>query len=87
MFYSFCMLAVVDIVSRRGLSIDMCHTNQPNKSKLAMYGRESQRKEATYVHIFRPDNNYWNYLQSLTATYIHIMKCIHYQCTYLAIYS
>ena len=31
------MAAVVDIVSRHGLSIDPCHTNQPNKSKLELY--------------------------------------------------
>ena len=31
------MAAVIDIVSRRGLSIDVHHTNQPNKSKLVLY--------------------------------------------------
>ena len=30
--YSFYITAVVDIVSRHGLSIDVHHTNQPNKS-------------------------------------------------------
>ena len=35
--YSFCMAAVVGIVSRRGLRIEVCHRNQPNKSKLALY--------------------------------------------------
>ena len=31
------MAAVVDIVSRHSLSIDMQHRNQLNKSKLALY--------------------------------------------------
>ena len=31
------MAAVVNFVSRRGLSIDAHHTNQPSKSKLALY--------------------------------------------------
>ena len=31
------MVAVVNIVSRHGLSIHACCTNQPNKSKLALY--------------------------------------------------
>ena len=33
-FYSFCMAAVVRIVSSHGLTIEMRHRNQPNKSKL-----------------------------------------------------
>ena len=36
-FYMAAVVSVVDIISRRGLSIDVCHTNQPNKSKLALY--------------------------------------------------
>ena len=36
-YYSFCIAAIVDIVSRRGLRIGARHRNQPNKSKLAMY--------------------------------------------------
>ena len=36
-FYSIYMAAIVSIASRRGLSIDACHTNQPNKSKLQLY--------------------------------------------------
>ena len=31
------MAAVVDIISSCGLSIDECHTNQHNKSRLALY--------------------------------------------------
>ena len=31
------MAAVVNIVSRRDLSINACHTNQPNRNKLALY--------------------------------------------------
>ena len=36
-FYSFCMVAAVDVVSRRGLCIDFHSTNQPNRSKLELY--------------------------------------------------
>ena len=36
-YYSFCMAAIVDIVSRRGLRMEVRHRNQPNKSKLALY--------------------------------------------------
>ena len=36
-FYSFYLATVVIIVSRNGLSIDMCHRNQDNKSKLVLY--------------------------------------------------
>ena len=31
------MAAIVGIISRRGLRIEMRHRNQPNKSKLALY--------------------------------------------------
>ena len=31
------MVAVVDIVSKRGLTIDVCCTSQPNNSRLALY--------------------------------------------------
>ena len=31
------MAAIVGIVSWRGLRIEACHRNQPNKSKLALY--------------------------------------------------
>ena len=36
-FFSFYMAVVVSIVSRRGLSIDEHHRNQPNKSMLVQY--------------------------------------------------
>ena len=36
-FYSFYVAAVVGIVSRHGLSIDMCCENQPNKCKLQLF--------------------------------------------------
>ena len=36
-FYSLCMAAVVSIISRHGLTIEVCHRNQLNKSKLAQY--------------------------------------------------
>ena len=36
-YYSFCMAAIVDIVSRCGLRIEVCRRNQTNKSKLALY--------------------------------------------------
>ena len=37
-YYSFCMAAIVGIVSRRrGLRIEARRRNQPNKSKLALY--------------------------------------------------
>ena len=36
-FYSPYMAAVVNIVSRRDLSIDAHHTNQPSRSKPALY--------------------------------------------------
>ena len=35
--YSFCTAAIVDIVSSCGLRIGARRTNQPNKSKLALY--------------------------------------------------
>ena len=31
------MAAVVNVISRHGLSIDTCHRNQHNKSKLALH--------------------------------------------------
>ena len=31
------MAAIVSIVSRQGLRIEVCHTNQPNNSKPALY--------------------------------------------------
>ena len=34
-YYSFCIAAIVGIVSRHRLKIEACHRNQPNKSKLA----------------------------------------------------
>ena len=30
------MVTIVGIVSRRGLIIEVCHRNQPNKSKLVL---------------------------------------------------
>ena len=36
-FYSFYMVAVVGILSRRGLSIDACCRNQLNNSKVLLY--------------------------------------------------
>ena len=36
-YYSFCMAAIVGIVSRRGLRIEAGRRNQANKSKLAFY--------------------------------------------------
>ena len=36
-FYNFYMAVVVDIISRLGLSIDVCLTNQLTKSKLVLY--------------------------------------------------
>ena len=36
-YYSFCLAAIVDIVSRRGLTIGARRRNQPNKSKLSLY--------------------------------------------------
>ena len=30
------MAAIVGIISRHGLRIDVCHRNQPNKSKLVL---------------------------------------------------
>ena len=36
-FYSFYMVAVVSIVNRCGLSVDVHHRNQPNKNKLLLY--------------------------------------------------
>ena len=35
--YSFYMAAIVCIVNRHGLTIEACHRNQPNKSKLALH--------------------------------------------------
>ena len=35
-FYSFCIAALVGIVIRPGLTIEMSHRNQPNKSKLVV---------------------------------------------------
>ena len=36
-YYSFCMAAIIDIVSRRGLRIEARCRNHPNKSKLSLY--------------------------------------------------
>ena len=36
-FYSFYMVAVVGIISKRGFGIQVHHRNQANKSKLALY--------------------------------------------------
>ena len=36
-YYSFCVAAIVGIISRRGLRIEACRRNQPNKSKLELY--------------------------------------------------
>ena len=36
-FYSFCMAAIIGIVSSHGLRFEACCRNQPNKSKLAVY--------------------------------------------------
>ena len=36
-YYSFCMAAIVGIVSRCGLRIEARRRNQPNKSKLVLY--------------------------------------------------
>ena len=35
--YSFYMAVIVSITSSCSLSIDVCHRNQPNKSKLVLY--------------------------------------------------
>ena len=35
--YSFCMAAIVSIISRHGLTIETRHRKQPNKGKLALY--------------------------------------------------
>ena len=40
------MAAVVNIVSRHGLSVGACHRNQPNKSKVALY----KHRYTNYVH-------------------------------------
>ena len=44
------MAAIVDIVSRRGLRIGACRSNQPNKSKLALY----KPLLRLYSHLKRP---------------------------------
>ena len=36
-FYSFYVAIVIGIISRRDLSIDACHENQPKKHKLVLY--------------------------------------------------
>ena len=36
-YTAFYAEAIVSIISKRGLSIDACHENQPNKCKLALY--------------------------------------------------
>ena len=36
-FYSFCVAALVGIISRCALAIEACCSNQPNKSKLALF--------------------------------------------------
>ena len=36
-FYNFYMAAIVSIIGRRGISIDVHHRNQHNRSKLVMY--------------------------------------------------
>ena len=36
-FYNIYMVAIVNIISKRGLRIEACHRNQPNMSKLLLY--------------------------------------------------
>ena len=36
-FHSFCMAAIISIISRRGPTIKACCRNQPNKNKLVLY--------------------------------------------------
>ena len=36
-FYSFYMGSIVIIDDGRGLKVEVCHINQPNKSKLLLY--------------------------------------------------
>ena len=43
------MAAVVGIVSRRGLTIEACHKNQPNKSKLALYKPLHPLQQQVYI--------------------------------------
>ena len=35
--YSFCMVAIVSIIGRRGIKIEAYHRSQPNKGKVALY--------------------------------------------------
>ena len=58
-FYSFCMVAVVVIISKRGINIDAHHGNQPNKNKLVLF--------KALIHIN-------SHLNPLLRKYIHKNK-------------
>ena len=50
-FYSFYLVAVVSIISRRGLRIDGHCRNQLNKSKLVMYKLRINPLSSTYYNF------------------------------------
>ena len=57
-FYNFYITAIVSIVSRYGLTIEACHSNQPNKSKLTLCKpllHFNRRLKQLYIKVTR-----WN---------------------------
>ena len=59
------MAAIVDIVGRRGLRIEVCRRNQPDKSKLALY----KPLLHLYSHLKQP------YISNKTELFAYKRKC------------
>ena len=51
--YNFYIAIIVDIIRRHGLSIKSCHSNQPNKSKIALYNLLVHLQLLKHLHIFK----------------------------------
>ena len=62
-FHSFHVVAVVNIISRRGLSID-AHRNQPDKTKLTLY--------KAFIHI----NNSCGYICNKKMDVMCVAVCV-----------
>ena len=68
------MVAVVSIVNRCGLSVDVHHRNQPNKSKLLLYKPLFYFSVCCYV-VF---SNVWdsNYFEPGSVDSIKVCLCL-----------
>ena len=75
-FYSFYMAAIVDIVGRGGLTIEVHHGNQPSRSKLALC--------TLWIHFNRHlkqlyTNNkveYFSYKRGCSVVGVHVSRCL-----------